>query len=143
MFLVRTEDIQVKANNFVVDQDGKIFENAVYRDQEGRLVSKEENQWEETEQVDRLKVVDFKRGRYIQRQGGSLYRTTAESGDARIMEGTARPKVRQGFLEGSNVNPVVEMVRMIEVNRAYEANQKAIQTDDNLAGKQINETIRV
>ncbi len=34
-------------------------------------------------------------------------------------------KVRQGFIEGSNVNPVKAMVNMIEVNRAYEANQES------------------
>jgi flagellar basal-body rod protein FlgG len=51
--------------------------------------------------------------------------------------------VRQGFLEGSNVNTVTEMVRMIEVNRTYEANQRLIQTEDGLLGKLLNEAIRL
>jgi hypothetical protein len=34
---------------------------------------------------------------------------------------------RQGFVEAANVNPVTEMVQMIEINRAYENNQKMIQ----------------
>lgn len=36
----------------------------------------------------------------------------------------------QGYVETSNVNVVEEMVKMIEVNRAYEANQKTIQSED-------------
>jgi flagellar basal-body rod protein FlgG len=51
--------------------------------------------------------------------------------------------VRQGFLESSNVNVVTEMVRMIEVQRTYEANQKMIQTQDSLLGRLINEALRV
>ena len=41
------------------------------------------------------------------------------------------------------MNPVLEMVQMIEVNRAYEANQKTIQSEDSMLGKLINETVRV
>ena len=36
----------------------------------------------------------------------------------------------QGYLEGSNVNVVTEMVNMIVAQRAYEINSKAIQTSD-------------
>jgi len=41
------------------------------------------------------------------------------------------------MLEGSNVNPIREMVDMIEVQRAYEMNQKAIQALDDIANKRI------
>jgi flagellar basal-body rod protein FlgG len=59
------------------------------------------------------------------------------------MELGTRPRVVQGFVEGSNVDPVVEMVRMIEVNRAYEANQKTIQAGDSMLGTLINQVARV
>ncbi len=51
--------------------------------------------------------------------------------------------MRTGYLEASNVNAISEMVQMIEVNRAYEANQKSIQTHDTLVGRLINEVGRV
>ncbi len=54
-----------------------------------------------------------------------------------------RPKVLEGFLEKSNVNVVTEMVRMIEVNRTYEANQRLIQTHDSLLGELINQAMRL
>ena len=106
-------------------------------------MSQAENQWENIERVDRLKLVDVKRERYLQKQGNSYWVTTPESGDAAIIGADARPKVRQGFLEGANVNAVQEMVEMIEVNRAYDANQKTIQTEDSLIGKLWNEVVRV
>ncbi len=135
--------IKLKKNNFVIDQDGTIWQNATFAGDERRLVSPEENQWENIEKVDRLKLSGVKRDRFLQKQGNSYWRTTEESGDSFILEGSTRPRVRQGFLEAANVNAVSEMVDMIEVNRAYDANQRTIQTEDSLLGKLLNEVLRV
>ena len=43
----------------------------------------------------------------------------------------------QGFLENSNVSAIREMVNLIEVSRAHEANQKMIQTFDQNIGRAI------
>jgi len=45
--------------------------------------------------------------------------------------------VLQGFLENSNVSAIEEMIGLIEVSRAHEANQKMIQTFDQNIGKAI------
>ena len=135
--------IQIKENNFVVDEKGKVYVNSTFADDPQRLVALEENEWENIELVDSLKIIDFDRSRFIKKQGGSLWRETVDSGPATAIPEVERPNVRQGFLEGSNVNPVTEMVRMIEVNRAYEANQKVVQSQDSLTGKLINEAVRV
>lgn len=50
--------------------------------------------------------------------------------------------VLQGILEGSNVNGVHEMVDMIAAMRQYEANQKAVQMQDETLGKAVNEVAR-
>ena len=136
--------IQIKANNFTIDENGNIFQNLDFADDPERLVSMEENTWGQTELVDRIKIVGFSGhgDRFIKKQGNSLWTATNDSGPAEILNGLNRPKVRQGFLEGSNVNPVTEMVNMIEVNRAYEANQKAISTQDSLLDKLINNAAR-
>jgi len=135
--------LQVKANNFKVDKDGNVFVNKNLQGDPFRLVSMEENTWDGLQKLDTLKLVEFPKERFIAKQGSSLWRTTEESGDAAILAAGSRPKVNQGFVESSNVNPVLEMVRMIEVNRAYEANQKTIQSEDAMLGKLINETARV
>lgn len=135
--------IRVKANNFTVDAEGRVWVNAEFLSPEERLVAREENQWDDTVLLDTIKLVDFETPRYLAKQGSSLWRSTEESGEARLMDRGERPKVIQGFTEASNVNPVLEMVRMIEVNRAYEANQKTIQSEDSMLGKLINEVVRV
>lgn len=135
--------IHVKLNNFVVDEDGKIFINQKFQPDPNRLVSQQENQWDQTQQLGRLRVVDVQFPRYLKKQGNDLFVDTKESGQASIVAGADRPKVRQGFLETSNVNPVTAMVDMIEVNRAYEANQKVIQAEDDATGKLWNEVVRV
>ena len=43
--------------------------------------------------------------------------------------------VMQGFLESSNVNVVEELVNMIQTQRAYEMNSKAISTSDQMLAK--------
>ena len=134
--------IQVKANNFLVDKDGQVWINAEYADDPSVMVSREHNTWGDTVLLDTLKIVDFELDRYLQKQGSSLYRATDFSGEALIAEGEERPRVIQGFTEASTVDPVLEMVQMIEVNRAYEANQKAIQNSDSMLGVLINQVTR-
>jgi flagellar basal-body rod protein FlgF len=135
--------VKIKKNNFVIDQDGVIYQNSTFADDERRLVSLEENEWENLERVDRLRIVGFQRTRNLRKMGNSYWRETEESGPAAVIPASERPKVRQGFLEGANVNPVTEMVQMIEVQRTYEANQKLIQSEDNLLGRLINDAVRV
>jgi len=134
--------IRVKANNFTVDSMGRVWINAAYPDDPEVMVGREQNQWEDPVLLDTLKIVEFELDRYLEKQGSSLYRESETSGRAMVMFHD-RPKVLQGFVEASNVNPVIEMVQMIEVNRAYEANQRVIQSHDSTLGVLINQVARV
>ena len=66
--------------------------------------------------------------------GGNLYKETVASGAPQLLNpGTqAAGTLRQGMLESSNVNVVEEMVNMIETQRAYEINSKAISAADGM-----------
>jgi len=135
--------INIKANNFRVDNEGRIWVNNAYQDGDPEnMVGRETNEWDETVLLDTLKIVEFELDRYLEKQGSSLYRDTPISGAAMLMDVERRPRVLQGFLEASNVDPVVEMVQMIEVNRAYEANQKVIQTEETMLGTLINQVAK-
>ncbi len=134
--------INIKKNNFVIDEKGNVYQNAAFADNPERLVSMMENEWQDLELIDTLKVVDFARDRYLKKEGNSFWKNTFESGDAVQTQLGSETKVIQGFLEGSNVNPVTEMVKMIEINRAYEANQKVIQSQDSLTGRLFNDILR-
>jgi flagellar basal-body rod protein FlgG len=63
-----------------------------------------------------------------------LFVPTTGSGDATLdYPGTnGFGTISQHYLEMSNVNAVDEMVGMIEIQRAYEMNSKAIQTADSM-----------
>lgn len=135
--------IAIKENNFVVDQNGRVYENDEFPDDPERLIAMIENEWGETEMIDRLRLESVPNPRYLRKQGSSLWRSTEESGEQLTLENDARPRVRQGFLESSNVNSVTEMVQMIEVNRAYEANQKVLQAQDSSTSRLINDVMRL
>lgn len=83
--------------------------------------------------VARIGVVDFEDYNYLQEYGENMY-NLVEGGQAIASDAT----VEQGTLEKSNVNVVTEMVDMITVSRAYEANQKLIQTIDSTLEKAVN-----
>ncbi len=135
-------EINIKKNNFVIDEKGNVYQNAAFSEDPKRLVSMMENEWNDLELIDTLKVSEFARDRYLKKEGNSFWKSTYESGEAKQKQLGSETKVIQGFLEGSNVNPVKEMVKMIEINRAYEANQKVIQSQDSLTGRLFNDILR-
>jgi len=132
--------IRINQNNFQIDKKGNVYINADYGPED--FVDKAGNEWKNMVLIDRLKIVDFPERRYLEKEGHTLYREGKFSGPAFIIEEGKRPDVHQGFLEKSNVEPVIEMTRMIEINRLYEANQKVIQTADETLSRVINQVGR-
>lgn len=92
--------------------------------------------------ITNIKIVQFDDNRGLKKIGENLFVETEYSGEP-VLAGTPQVEVRQGYVERSNVNIVTEMVQMIEVQRAYEANQKVILNHDNLLGKAVNEVGRI
>lgn len=132
--------IRVKIGNFRVDKQGNILvdprhDPAVLNE----FVATDRSDIMDQIVIDRLLIVNVEFPRYLKKEGHSYYSVTELSGEAKVVDGEKRPKVHQGFLEMANVNPVVEMVRMISAERVYEANSKVIQTHDALLGRAVNE----
>ncbi|NMB38072.1 MAG: flagellar basal-body rod protein FlgF [Firmicutes bacterium] len=84
---------------------------------------------------DRLLIVDFPDPSTLIRQGDNRYHRTEVGG----VPFRAQASVLQGSIEMSNVNVVREMVSLIEIQRAYEANQKVVQAYDDTLGRIVNE----
>lgn len=90
-----------------------------------------------------LRIVDFTL------TPGSADRLVPEGDSLYRLVGGAAPvpargyQVHQGFLEASNVNPINEMVALITIMRGFEANQKAVQAQDETLDKAVNELGRV
>jgi flagellar basal-body rod protein FlgG len=86
--------------------------------------------------IDTLRVVDFANKLSLEKVGNSLFRSLAE---AETLEPGLR-NVRQGTVEQSNVNPVREMVVMIDIMRRFESLQKTIFTMmNNINERSINQ----
>lgn len=70
-------------------------------------------------------------------KGQNLYTETASSGtpNAGAPNANGLGSLQQGFVETSNVNVVEELVQMIQTQRAYELNSKAVQTSDQMLQK--------
>ena len=82
--------------------------------------------------ISQLRIVDFENPTYLKNVGRSLLSDTGNAGEMTEVE---TPRLEGGALERSNVQVVLEMVRMIEANRAYEASGRAVTIQDELSGR--------
>lgn len=94
--------------------------------------------WQNNAQVGQIGIVDFENYDYLEKYGENLF-DVVNGGTAIASEA----RIEQGCLEMSNVNIVTEMVEMITITRAYEANQKIIQTVDGTLDKAVNDVGKV
>lgn len=86
-------------------------------------------------EIAQIQIADFQDYNYLQKYGETYF---VPLEDAELIspvrgENVVNTKIRSGYLEMSNVQIVSEMVNLIAISRAYEANQKLVQTyDDSL-----------
>jgi flagellar basal-body rod protein FlgG len=87
--------------------------------------------------VGQLQLASFINPAGLEPRGQNLFAETAASGtpNAGAPNANGLGSLQQGFVEGSNVNVVEELVSMIATQRAYELNSKAIQTSDQMLQK--------
>lgn len=88
--------------------------------------------------IDTLALTDFEDYNYLKKFGDNMYEPVEGA-----TEKNCTATVEQGYIEQSNVNVVSEMVSMIAVTRAYEANSKVIKTMDNMLDKAVNSVGRL
>ncbi|MFW6381873.1 MAG: flagellar basal-body rod protein FlgF [Bacillota bacterium] len=130
--------------NFTVDQDGLIVnnsgypllgENGVLQTVPGEDISVDSDGvvYVNDLEVDTVQVVDFEDYTELNKVQENLYETDQE------VQATDDYRLAQGYLEGSNIQIVNEMVSMIEATRHYETNQKAIQAADTTLEKAVNQ----
>lgn len=126
------KELMTKEGNYVLGENGRIVipDGKVTISENGYIYSNGEF-------VDRLKLVDFENKETLRKYGDNLYN--------KIDETVTKPftgSIMQQYIETSNVNVVDEMVKMINVSRVYELNQKMIQTQDTVLGKAVNDIAR-
>lgn len=107
-YVLDTQNRRIKLNTLIdstIDSNGTIYQNGTA--------------------VATVQVADFENYDYLEKYGETYYEPI--EGAKRI---AADATVNSGYLEMANVQIVSEMVNMIAITRAYESNQKIIQTYD-------------
>ncbi|HYC42156.1 MAG TPA: flagellar basal-body rod protein FlgG [Noviherbaspirillum sp.] len=125
----------VTANGFVIQPAITIPANAITFTvgRDGTVSVTQPGQSSPT-QIGAIQLATFVNPAGLEARGENLYVETAASGTASTnTPGTnGAGLIAQGYVETSNVNVVEELVSMIQTQRAYEINSKAIQTSDQM-----------
>jgi flagellar basal-body rod protein FlgG len=149
-FKVRLPDGRLaytRNGTFVPDEDGKIVTPTGYVLDPEIVVPQQAKKLEvspdgrigvldgdnrEVQELGQLYLSRFVNAAGLEEDGDNLFFETAASGTPQEVipgeQGNAR--IRQGFLEQSNVNAITELVRLIQAQRAYEINSNVIRTSD-------------
>jgi flagellar basal-body rod protein FlgG len=89
------------------------------------------------QQIGQIQLANFMNPAGLDPRGGNLFAETSASGSPQTGNPGANGLgvINQGVVESSNVNVVEELVAMIQTQRAYEINSKAIQTSDQMLAR--------
>lgn len=138
----RAGDFTLNTDGFLVTKDGDyVLGNA------GRIrldtnadttIMKDGTITQNGAEVAQLRITDFEDYNYLVKYGETYYEP---------VEGyrtkASQAEVFSGYLEASNVQVVSEMVDMINITRAYESNQKILQTYDSTLDVAVNQLGRI
>ncbi len=103
-----------------VNNDGEIFADDIY--------------------VDRLIISDFSEDIKLKRFSGNTF---APENNSDLPSRLEQPNIIQGKLEGSNVNPVSEMVNLLELQRSFESSQRTIKIIDRVLSQASTQLSKV
>ncbi len=117
--LGRGSEITLRGSQISIDKDGTI--------------------WTDGNSQGKIDLVTFKDLRDLKKEGSNLYRNGSEQEEIEAPES----RIHQGSLEQSNVNPMEEMVRIIDAFRSFQACHKVVQVEDELNAKAVNDLARV
>jgi len=114
-------------------------------DHQGNIIATSNNPQEASEIVGQIKIVRATRPQLLETRGDNLYilpdalsapgqvEQVMEQLDLTLFEeGDAPVRIRQGFLENSNVDFAAEMSELIQVQRAFQLNARALSSSDTL-----------
>ena len=90
----------------------------------------------ENGQLGKLQVVRFENAQDMQRTSGALFTSQLPP------QPVQNADIIQGALEGSNVEPIMEMARMIELHRSYESAKSFIEREDERERSMIRDLVR-
>ena len=91
------------------------------------------------ERIGKVGMYAFANAGALEKAGDNQYRNTSNQQPTAATEA----RLRQGYLESSNVKPILEVTRMVEVSRAYERTAKMIDSEADLSRRSVERLGRV
>lgn len=128
-------ELITQSGNNVLDSNGNRIQ--IIPDQDFRVSAEGQITFNNGLQGAQIGLVDFENEAELAQTGDNLYELQGETEPIASQAGIA-----QGYVEGSNVQIVEEMAKMIKTTRHYESNQKVISSIDESLNKVINEVGR-
>lgn len=107
--------IYVRSDKFHVNKKGEVYQDSQY--------------------VDKIPIHSFANTKALERVGKNYYYFGGSPEEVSV---NPESRVMQGFLEGSNVNPIKNLTALIVSHRSYEAYQKAVANYDQIMEKTSN-----
>ena len=152
LFVIDTPDgIRYTKNGaFKIDEDGYLTTqegyyvqgsvgNILLNDVDSFYVDESGDIYADDNLLDSLNIVSVEEGNHLLMVGNSYF-VLREGAD---FAEDVPVNVMQGYLEGSNVNGIAEMVDMIAITRAYEANLRVIKMSDEVLAKTVNQVGKI
>jgi len=150
IFYTRNGTFTIDAQGYLVTKDGykvlglngyiQVPKGDFHVQENGKVIISPTQDWKSPQEIDSLKIVDFTDKRGLNKRGDTLFEATKYAGEPQVI---AQPKILQGYLEKSNVNPIEEMVKMIEIQRIYEISQRTVSSFDDTLRTAVVEVGRV
>ena len=135
----RNGSLAVNPRGFLTTKNGDLVlgQNGPVRLNEGNILIDRNGQITVNGEVaDKIVVEDFARPEDLKKEGMTYY---IYQGEEKGIHNSDNINIQQGYIEGSNVNPTEEMIKMVEALRMFESSQKAIQCIDEINSKMVND----
>ena len=139
-------ELYTRSGNFMLNNDGQLVTSQGYRvlAEGGQpltigaadtdiIVAADGTVSSQNGDIGRLQVVTFEDRYNMQPKSGGMFSTD------QVAQVVDNPQVVQGMLEGSNVVPILEMTRMIEVSKAYTSANKMVEGENERLRRMIRE----
>jgi flagellar basal-body rod protein FlgF len=150
-FVVNTQDgirytrdgaFAVTSNGYLVNSEGNYVQGTngnIYVGSGDFAIDEQGNVSVDGKVVNKLQLVTFANLAGLEKVGSNMF----AAGSAGAPQAATDCKVKQGWLESSNVDMAEEMVTMVELNRAYQVNQRVLTMLDQSLSKTVNEVGKV
>ncbi len=140
----RNGNLSIDSDGFIVSGDGaKVMGTQGYIKIDKKLpiqISETGEILQNGSSLGKLRIADFKKPYQMLREGNGYMRPSSIEG---TVGEASNYSIKQGFLEASNVNVVQNMVNMIATYRNYEADQKAVNAQDETLEKAVDQVGKV